>query len=57
MVQIDEVQDDRHQIVEFTLTDRKDMESPVLIGRITLDKKFLIDVSLTNVNFNKHFKK
>jgi hypothetical protein len=40
---------------EFTLTNRKEMESPVLIGRICL-KDFLIDVTLTNVSFNKKFK-
>ena len=41
---------------EFTLTDRKDMEIPVLIGRISLEK-FLVDVTLTNVNFKSKFKK
>ena len=40
---------------EFTLTDRKEMESPVLIGRLCLTD-FLIDVTLTNVSFNKAFK-
>lgn len=41
---------------EFTLTDRKAMETPVLIGRIALTN-FLIDVTITNVNFKKTFKK
>lgn len=41
---------------EFTLTDRKEMEVPVLIGRICLEK-FLVDVTLTNVSFKKNFKK
>jgi len=41
---------------EFTLTDRSKMETPVLIGRIALTD-FLVDVTLTNVNFKKAFKK
>lgn len=40
---------------EFTLTDRKEMEVPVLIGRICLEK-FLVDVTLTNVSFKNGFK-
>jgi hypothetical protein len=31
--------------VEFTLTDRKDMKSPILLGTKFLRRKFLIDVS------------
>ncbi len=31
--------------VEFTLTDRKDMKSPILLGSKFLRRKFLIDVS------------
>ncbi|MCC5946421.1 MAG: ATP-dependent zinc protease [Bernardetiaceae bacterium] len=30
---------------EFTLTDRRDMRYPILLGRKLLDKKFLVDVS------------
>lgn len=41
---------------EFTLTNRKEMETPVLIGRICLTD-FLIDVTLTNVSFKNAFKK
>lgn len=41
---------------EFTLTSRKEMETPVLIGRICLED-FLIDVTMTNVSFKKNFKK
>lgn len=41
---------------EFTLTDRKEMEVPVLIGRICLED-FLVDVTLTNVSFKKNFNK
>lgn len=40
---------------EFTLTDRKEMEVPILIGRICLSG-FLIDTTITNVNFKKKFK-
>ena len=40
---------------EFTLTDRKEMESPILIGRICLES-YLIDITLKNVSFNKKFK-
>ena len=31
--------------IEFTLTDRKDMKYPILLGTECLKKKFLIDVS------------
>ena len=31
--------------IEFTLTDRKDMKYPILLGTKFLKKKFLIDVS------------
>jgi hypothetical protein len=46
---------DQNIETEFTLTDRKEMEVPVLIGRICLDK-FLVDVTLTNVSFKNNFK-
>lgn len=35
--------------VEFTLTDRKDMRYPILLGTKFLRKKFLIDVSKKNI--------
>lgn len=38
---------------EFSLTDRKDMKHPVLIGRKFLRKKFLVDVRLKNVSYNQ----
>jgi len=34
--------------ISLTLTDRGEMRYPVLIGRKFLNKKFLVDVSLTN---------
>ncbi len=39
--------------IELTLTDRGEMRYPVLIGRKFLNKKFLVDVSLTNNLKNK----
>lgn len=39
----------------FTLTDRGDMHSPVLIGRLALEN-FLIDVTKTNVSFESKYK-
>lgn len=47
---------DKTMEVEFTLTDREEMETPVLIGRVCLND-FLIDVTLTNVSFKKNFRK
>lgn len=39
--------------IEFTLTDRRDMKNPILLGRKFLRKKFLIDVSKKNLLPNK----
>jgi len=39
--------------VEFSLTDRKDMRFPVLLGRTFLRKRFLVDVSKKNLSFKK----
>ncbi|MEP0368349.1 MAG: RimK/LysX family protein [Cyclobacteriaceae bacterium] len=41
--------------VTFTLTDRKKMKYPVLIGRKFLNKKFLVDVSLKDLSFNSKY--
>lgn len=38
--------------VEFTLTDRKDMKYPILLGTNFLKNKFLIDVSKKNIISN-----
>lgn len=37
--------------VEFSLTDRKDMRFPVLLGRKFLSRGFLVDVRVTNASF------
>lgn len=37
---------------EFTLSKRSEMRYPVLLGRKLLNKKFLIDTSLSNQSFN-----
>lgn len=37
--------------IDLSLTDRGDMRYPVLIGRKLLNKKFLVDTSLTNVSY------
>jgi hypothetical protein len=39
--------------VEFSLTDRKDMKHPVLIGRKFLYKRYLVDVRLKNVSYKQ----
>lgn len=36
----------------LTLTERKDMKFPILIGRKFLNKKFLIDTSKKNLSYN-----
>lgn len=36
--------------VEFSLTNRIEMKYPVLLGRKFLSKRFLVDVSLTNLS-------
>lgn len=38
--------------ISLTLSDRKEMRFPVLIGRKFLNKKFIVDPQLTNVSFN-----
>jgi hypothetical protein len=39
--------------VEFSLTDRKDMKHPVLIGRKFLYRRYLVDVRLKNVSYKQ----
>lgn len=39
--------------INLTLSTRDDMKFPVLIGRQFLSKKFLVDVNLQNISFNK----
>lgn len=38
--------------ISLTLSDRKEMRFPVLIGRKFLTKKFIVDPQLTDVSFN-----
>lgn len=38
---------------EFSLTDRKEMKYPILIGRKFLRNKFLVNVRLKDVSFNQ----
>lgn len=39
--------------VEFSLANRTEMSYPVLIGRKFLSKKFIVDVSKTNLSLNQ----
>ena len=43
----------RSFITEFSLSDRKKMKFPVLLGRKLLNKRFIVDVSLINVSFQQ----
>ncbi len=38
--------------ISLTLSDRKEMRYPVLIGRKFLSKKFIVDPQLTDVSYN-----
>lgn len=38
--------------ISLTLSDRKEMRFPVLLGRKFLSKKFVVDPELTDVSFN-----
>ncbi|HET8837809.1 MAG TPA: RimK/LysX family protein, partial [Flavobacteriaceae bacterium] len=38
--------------ISLTLSDRKEMRYPVLIGRKFLSNKFIVDPQLTDVSFN-----
>ncbi len=42
----------KKRIVEFSLTDRKKMKHPVLLGRKFLTKRFLVDVQLKDLSFD-----
>lgn len=43
--------------VELSLADRSQMEYPVLLGRKAIRKKFLVDVSKTNLSYKAKLKK
>ncbi|MEM6515602.1 MAG: RimK/LysX family protein [Bacteroidota bacterium] len=47
---------DKKYSIYLTLSDRKDMRFPILIGRKFLLKKFLVDVSLKNVSYQQKIK-
>lgn len=38
--------------ISLTLSTREDMRFPILIGRKFISKKFIVDVTLTNVSYN-----
>jgi len=40
----------------FTLTDRKKMNYPLLLGKTFLSGKFLVDVSLNNISYQQKIK-
>ena len=41
---------------EFSLSDRSDMRYPVLIGRVLLNRHFIVDVSRKNVAYKKRLR-
>ena len=41
---------------EFSLTDRQQMRYPVLIGRKFLNKRFLVDVSLQDLSYERTYR-
>ncbi|MBK0404053.1 ATP-dependent zinc protease [Adhaeribacter sp. BT258] len=41
---------------EFSLSDRSDMRYPVLIGRVLLNRHFIVDVSRKNVAYKRRLK-
>tara|TARA_R110000850_G_scaffold271031_2_gene404677 strand:+ start:70957 stop:71385 length:429 start_codon:yes stop_codon:yes gene_type:complete len=43
---------EKHSIA-LTLSDREEMKFPVLLGRTFLNKKFIVDTSLTNLSFKR----
>ena len=44
-------------IFELSLSDRSDMNFPILLGRKFLNKRFLVNTSLTNLSFKREQKK
>lgn len=43
--------------IYLTLSDREEMKFPVLLGRKFLNKKFIVDSSLTNLSYKRQHKK
>lgn len=46
---------EKHDI-QLTLSDREEMRFPVLLGRKFLNKKYIVDTSLTNLSFKQQLK-
>lgn len=44
-------------LAEFSLTDRRVMKYPILLGRKFLSKKFLVNVDLKDVSYNQKINK
>jgi hypothetical protein len=42
--------------IQLTLSDREEMKFPVLLGRKFLNKKYIVDTSLTNLSFKQQLK-
>lgn len=42
--------------IKLSLSNRRDMKFPILIGRKLLQKKFIVDVNKTNLSFKKKSK-
>lgn len=42
---------------DFSLSDRSNMEFPVLLGRKALRSRFIVDVARSNIYYKKHLKK
>ncbi|MBA3986312.1 MAG: ATP-dependent zinc protease [Flavobacteriales bacterium] len=43
--------------IQLTLSDREEMKFPVLLGRKFLNKKYIVDTTVTNVSHKRHHKK
>lgn len=48
---------DKSIVAEFSLSDRSDMRYPVLMGRMLLNRHFIVDVSRKNVAYKHRLKK
>jgi len=46
---------EKHDI-QLTLSDREEMRFPVLLGRKFLNKKYIVDTSITNLSFKQQLK-
>lgn len=48
---------DETYLIQLSLTDRSEMEFPVLLGRSALSKRFLVDVSKSNLSYKSNKKR